>query len=228
MNFDEIDLDDMKQRWEAQDEKLDTLLRLNTRLLQAPALGKAESAMRRLSRWLGIELLINFIAVLWLGSFLWDHAAEPRFLLPAAVLHLGVIALLGACIHQLVVIGSLDYGAPIVEIQKRLEALRAQRIRATMLTLLGAPLLWTPLLIVGLEGLLGLDAYAILSARYLLANVLFGLAVIPLAIWIARRYADRMGRSPLAQRLLRDLAGTNLNAAAGFLSRLERFAAEES
>jgi hypothetical protein len=37
-----------------------------------------------------------------------------------------------------------------------------------------------------------------------------------------------MGRSPLVQRLLRDLAGYNLNAAAGFLSRLERFAEEES
>jgi hypothetical protein len=115
-----------------------------------------------------------------------------------------------------------------VEIQKRMETLRAQRIRATMLTLLGAPLLWTPLLIVGLKGLLGLDAYAILSARYLLANALFGLAVIPLAVWIARRSADRMGRSPLVQRLLRDLAGHNLNAAAGFLSQLERFEAEES
>jgi hypothetical protein len=226
MNFDEINLDDMKERWEAQDAKLDTLLRLNTRLLQAPALGKAESAMRRLSILLGIELLLNFFAALCLGSFLWDHAAEPRFLLPAAVLHLGVIALLGAGIHQLVAIGSLDYSAPIVEIQKRMEALRAQRIRATMLTLLAAPLLWTPLLIVGLEGLLGLDAYAILPAGYLLANALFGLAVIPLAIWLARRYADRMERSPLVQRLLRDIAGTNLNAATGFLSRLARFEAE--
>jgi hypothetical protein len=223
-----MNLDDMKQLWEAQDEKLDTLLRLNTRLLQAPVLGKAESALRRLSFLLGIELLLNVLVALWLGSFLWDHAAEPRFLLPAAVLHLGVIALLAACIRQLVAIGSLDYSAPIVEIQKRMEALRAQRIRATMLTFLGAPLLWTPLLIVGLKGLLGLDAYAILSARYLIANALFGLAVIPLVVWIARRYADRMGRSPLVQRLLRDIAGTNLNAAAGFLSRIERFAAEES
>jgi hypothetical protein len=108
-----------------------------------------------------------------------------------------------------------------------MEALRAQRIRATMLTLLAAPLLWTPLLIVGLKGLLGLDVYAIFSARYLLANALFGLAVIPLAVWIARRSADRMGRSPLAQRLLRDIAGYNLKAAAGFLSRLARFEAEE-
>jgi len=228
MNLDEIDLDDMKRRWEAQDRKLDTVLRLNTRLLQAPVLGKAESAMRRLSFLLWVELLLNFAAALWLGSFLWDHAAEPRFLLPAAVLHLSVIALLAACIHQLVAIESLDYGAPIVEIQKRMEALRAQRIRATMLTFLGAPLLWTPLLIVGLKGLLGLDAYAILSTRYLLANALFGLAVIPLAVWIARRHADRMGRSPLVQRLLRDIAGYNLNAAAGFLSRLERFEAEEN
>jgi hypothetical protein len=226
MNLDEMTLDDMKQRWEAQDKRLDTVLRLNTRLLQAPVLGKAESAMRRLARLLGIELLLNFLAVLWLGSFLWDHLSEPRFLLPAAALHLGVIALLGAAIHQLVAIAGLDYSAPIVEIQKRLESLRAQRLRATMLTLLAAPLAWTPLLIVGLESLLGLDAYALFSARYLIANALFGLAVIPLALWVSRRYAERMGRSPLVQRLLRDMAGYNLNAATGFLSRLARFEAD--
>lgn len=228
MKIDNMSLDDMKQLWENQDQKLDAVLRLNTRLLQAPVLSKAESATQRLSWLLGIEILLNLLAALWLGSFLWDHAGETRFLLPAAMLHLGVITLLGAGIHQRVAIGSLDYSAPIVEIQKRMESLRAQRLRATMLTLLAAPLAWTPLLIVALKGLLGLDAYAIFPARYLIANGLFGLAVIPLAIWISRRYADRMERSPLVRRLLRDMAGYNLNAATESLSSLARFEAEEN
>jgi len=228
MRTDEINLDDMKQLWEAQDKKLDTMLRLNTRLLQAPVLSKVESAMRRLAFVLGVNLLIDVLLALWLGSFLWDVRAEPRFLLPAAVLHLSVIALLGNGIRQLMAIGGLDYSAPVLEIQKRMESLRAQRLRATQLTLLASPLLWTPLLIVALKGLIGLDAYAIFSAEYLLINVLLGLAVIPLAIWLARRYAERMQRSPFVQSLLRDIAGYNLNAAAGFLSQLARFEAEEN
>jgi hypothetical protein len=221
-----MDLDDLKQRWEDQDRKLDAILRLNTRLLQAPALSKAETAMRRLSRLLQVELLLNFGMTLVLGSFLGDHGTEARFLIPAVVLDLCVILHVVAGIHQLIALGKIDYSAPVLMIQKRMESLRAQRLRATMLTLLVAPLLWTPLLIVALKGLLGIDAYATLPGDWLAANLLFGLAVIPLAIWMSRRYADRMAGSPLVQRLMRDLAGYNLSAAAGFLSSLERFEEE--
>jgi hypothetical protein len=80
-----------------------------------------------------------------------------------------------------------------------------QRIRVTKWTLLSAPLLWTPLLIVALKGQLGLDAYAIFSQSWLAAN---------------------LERSPCIQSLMRDIAGYNLTAAAGFLSSLARFEEE--
>jgi hypothetical protein len=70
------------------------------------------------------------------------------------------------------------------------------------------------------------DAYAIFNSAWLAANVALGVAVIPLAVWISKRYADRMERSPLLQFLMRDLAGYNLNAATGFLDSLARFEEE--
>jgi flagellar biogenesis protein FliO len=54
-------------------------------------------------------------------------------------------------------------------------------------------------------------------------NVLFGLAIIPMAIWVSRKFGDRMGRSPIIQRLMRELAGYNLNAATCFLATLSEF-----
>jgi flagellar biogenesis protein FliO len=54
-------------------------------------------------------------------------------------------------------------------------------------------------------------------------NVLFGLAIIPMAIWVSRKFGDRMGRSPIIQRLMRELAGYNLNAATRFLATLSEF-----
>jgi hypothetical protein len=221
-----MNLDDMKQRWEEQDQKLDAILRLNIRLLQRPVLNKAKTAMWRLFLLLTVDVLLNFATAVCLGSFIANHVMEARFLIPAVLLHLSVIGLLIAGGRQLTAIASLDYNAPVVTIQKQLESLRAWRIRATQLTLLVSPLLWIPLLIVTMKGLLGLDAYAIFFGRWLAINVLFGLAVIPLAVWLARRYAGRMDRSPLVQRLLRDLGGYNLNAATGFLSSLEQFEAE--
>src|SRR6266404_1822844 len=97
-----MELDDLKRRLNEQDRKLDAALRLNTRVLQASVLGKAETSLGGLSRLLWFELLANLLPAFWLGSFLANHVSEPRFLIPAAALHLCVIALIAAGVRQLV------------------------------------------------------------------------------------------------------------------------------
>src|ERR1700686_3446862 len=105
-----MELDDLKRRWEDQDRRLDAGIRLNTRLLHESVLGKAEKSLRGLSRLLWFELQTNLLAAFWLGSFLANHVSEPRFLIPAAVLHLCIIALLAAGVRQLVALKTVDYG----------------------------------------------------------------------------------------------------------------------
>lgn len=221
-----MEIEDLKQRWQEQDRKLEASLQLNRSLLNEAVLNKVATATTRLFRLVTVELVLNLAVALWLGSFLAEHASEPRFLLPAAVLAVGVIALIVDCVRQMVTLKTVDPAEPVAAMQKKLGRLRVQRTRTMQWILLTAPLVWIPLLIVGLEGLLGLDAYAIFSQRWLAANLLFGAAVIPLAVWTSRRYADRMERSPFVQRLMRDLAGRNVNAAMGFLGRLESFEQE--
>ena len=223
-----MELDDLKQTWEQYDKKLDTSIRLNTRLLHGSVLGKAETALKRLSRRLLVELLLALGAALVLGSFIWEHAVEARFLVPAVTLQLSVIALVIACVRQIVAISEVDYGAPIVAIQKRLESLRVERIRTTKRTFLLAPLVWTLLFIVTWKGLLNVDVYATFDAAWLAANVLFGLIFIGAGEWVSKRYAGRMERSSLVRGLLRDIAGHNLNAATGFLRSLSQFEDENS
>ena len=221
-----MELENLKRIWEEQGRKLEATIRLNADLVRESVLGRAAGALTRLRRLLLVELLLDLGVVVWLGSFLADHVAEVRFLVPALALGLGTIALAIACIQQLVAISSVDYGAPVLEIQKRLVALRVQRVRVAKLTLLAAPLAWTPLLIVALKGLADVDAYAVFSGAWLAANLVMGVAVVPLAVWLSRRYASRLGRSPIVQRLAHDLAGYNLNAAMGFLGSLRRFEEE--
>lgn len=222
-----MELDDLKRLWEACDKKLDAGIRLNTRLLHDSVFGKMRTALMRLSVLLAVDLTLLLAVMLWLGGFVWENAAEPRFLVPALTLHACVIVLVIALVRQIVAISQLDFGAPIVAIQRRLESLRVERIRAAKWTLLLAPLVGTPLLIVAFKALFDLDVYRTFGAPWVVTNVLFGVGVIAFVLWVARRHAVRLKRWSLVQRLLRDLSGHNLNAAAGFLHSLSQFEEEE-
>jgi hypothetical protein len=215
-----MELDDLKHAWEMRDRRLDEAIRLNNRVLQTAVGTQAKAATKRLSRLLWIELLANLVAVIWLGSFLGGHLTVARYAIPAVALDVLAIGLLIAGARQLVAVSQIDYSQPVLVIQKRIESLRAERIRATMLTLVVAPLAWIPLLIVALKGFFDVDAYATFGAAWLIANVLFGLIVLAAAIWASRHYAGRVTRSSALRWLMDNLAGRSLRTATTYLRSL--------
>jgi hypothetical protein len=222
-----LDLDEMKKQWAEHDRKLDESIRLNRQLLSTTNLKGARSAMQRMAAFLSLEAAVQLAVVVALGSFIYEHIAMVRFALPAAALDVVAIAILIAMIQQIAVGLQIDYDKPIAVIQKQLEDLRVLRIRYIQGIFLAATLAWTPLMIVTLKGFWGLDAYRLFGTAFLVSNLLVGLAIIPLALWLSKRFSDRMGRSPFIQRLMKDLAGYNLNAAAGFLTTLSQFEDEK-
>lgn len=222
-----VDMDDLRKTWAEYDRKLDTNIRLSRQLLAAANLNRSRSALQRLAVFLAMESVVQLAVVIALGNFIYVHIATVRFALPAAALDLFAIAILAAMIRQIAGALQIDYGEPITAIQKQLEKLRVFRIRYIQGIFLVATLAWTPLQIVALKGFWGLDAYRLFGAAYLIASLLVGLAVIPLAIWLSKKFGDPMGRSPIIQRLVQDLAGYNLNAATGFLATLSEFEDEK-
>jgi hypothetical protein len=222
-----MELDALKEKWAEHDRKLDVSIRLNRQLLMAANMNRVRSPLRRLALFMGLGALIGLIGPVILGQFIYQHWAEPRFVLPAVVLHVWVIASLAASIRQIAMALEIDYAKPIALIQKQLESLRVLRIRITQWALLtGQVVWWIPFLIVALKGFWDVDAYKVLGTGFLLANIAVGLAIIPLAFWVSRKFGARMGRSPVMQRLMRELAGYNLNAATCFLATVSEFETE--
>lgn len=217
--------DELKTLWAARSRELEASMRLNTALLQQWNLRAVDTSLKRLAWGVTFELILNLPAIVLLGVFMAAHVREPQFLIPAIALDIYAIALVVAGGRQLAEIGALDYDEPVVAIQKRLEALRVRRIRITLATLLFAPLMWVPLLVVGARGLFGLDVYAA-GPLWLAANLLFGLAVIPIAIAIANRYGARIAQHTAMRRLADAIAGRSLVAALDSLDSIRRFERE--
>jgi hypothetical protein len=218
-----MELDELKALWSQSNRRLEASLRLNTLMLQQINLQKADSSMRRFSFGLAVETVVNLIALMLVGSFTADHVREPQFFVPAVLIGISAVALVAAGIRAIVHANSIDYDEPVVAIQKQFEQLRLLRVRSTLATLLFAPLMWVPLLIVVARGVFGVDIYAYVSSAWLAANVLFGLAVIPLGILAARRFGNRFGRHSAMRSLADHVAGHSLVAARDSLDTIRRF-----
>lgn len=203
-------MDELKQAWAELDRRLNVVA-------GEVQLVRAQTASRRLSSLPLFELAMNLLAALLLGGSYAGHLDQPLYLACAAVLQAGAIVLCASNIWQLAMIGSLDWGAPVTRVARRLERLRAQRLFVTKWILILAPLVWAPLSVVLAVVLLGQEP----PIGWLIANVAFGAIAAALLIAVARRHAS--SGSPWVRRLMDDIAGRNLTAAIAFLGEVERF-----
>jgi hypothetical protein len=218
-----MELDEMKTLWAELDRRVDASIDFDRRILKELKLGKAQSALRRLAVMPLFELGVDILAVLLLGAFLAQHIHVARYAVPAIALQVAAVLKLASNVRQLTMLGGIDYAAPVVAIQRQLAALRALRIGTTKWILLLGPLLWTPVLIVAAKALLGFDVYAAFGPLWIALNLAFGVAVLALALWIARRHAGALRRSPFLARLADDIAGRSLAAATTHLDEIARF-----
>lgn len=218
-----LDLDEMKEKWAELDRKLDVNIRLNRQLLNATKLNQTRSSLKRVAVYLGVELAMWVVIIGALGNFIYDHISQPQFVVPAVALDvysIGMVILLG---RQIAAALQIDYGKPIATIQRQIEALRVLRIRNTQWAVLAGLVVWVAFMIVIFQVLFGVDIY---EPAWVWSNVAFGLALIPLSIWVSKKFGDRMDRSPIIQGIMGSLAGYNLNAAVGFLATVAEFERE--
>ena len=220
-----MELDEMKLRWAEHNQKIEERIRLSRQILSAGHLRGAKSALDRASRsvWLGAAIWLALVMAL--GNFVYENFGMLQFSMPALLLDMYAMGMVAASIHHLSTIRRIDLGGPVAVIQQQLESLRVLRIRTTRWALLAGAVVWAPFAIVVARVLVGLETY---SVAWLCANVAFGLVLIPLVYWASERFGDRLSVSPFMQRLMKDIAGQNLEAARMFLGKLAEFGGEDA
>ncbi len=222
-----MELDELKNLWADHDKKLDQVIRVNAQFLRDSRMGKIGSSLKWAFRGILFEQLASIPAIVLLGVFLSNHASEPRYLVPAIVLDIFAILSVVSCGYQLGTLHDIDFGRPVVAIQKKLEKVRVLRLATTKWAFLLGPVLWVPLTIVALKGILGVDGYALFPGEWLAVNLVGGAAISALLYALSRRFAHRMEGSPLIARLMNDIAGRSLSRAVAFLDGISSFEREE-
>lgn len=220
-----ITLEALRDEWNDRSRRMDERLGVTARVLRDDWIERHRTRIRRF-RPLGPFSMAVWIATLaLLGLFMGTHAGEPSLFATALAIDIWVIATGVAGLRQQNALANLDYGRPLVELQAQVEALRIARIRTFNVSFLtGQIVWWIPFAVVVVAGLFGVNLYHSAQFRVFAAwNVAFGVAVIPVAVWVARRYGERLSRTSAIRHIADSIAGRDIAAAREYLAKLRKF-----
>ncbi len=223
-----MELDDARALWSAYGTTLEARSRTIAHLARSSAAAAAETAVGRLARGVRIKVALNAIAVVLLGSFLASYITEAATAIATVALDIYAIAILATSVAQAVLLGRIRYDGPLFEVTQAFDRVRAIRARALFWTLVTAPLAWVPLSVVAIRVLFGSDALAGFGGwTWVAANAAFGVAVLAIALVLARRYLAGGGGDARFVRVANVLTGASFGAAREKLAALQRYVAED-
>jgi hypothetical protein len=215
-----MNLDNLKTQWSAQDFGFDIEVSVRLNVARKPTRTGLNWLLRRHSLFVLFNQALVALCIICNGVFIGNHFREPRFLIPAIVLHLAMIGLIVADAFQHEAISKMNFDGPLAEVQKKVEKLAILRVRITQFIFLLAPAFWPVLLVLLLKGLLGVDAYAVFPPSWLVGNVAFGLLWIPFAWFIARTFGERFSNTRFGKAVIDDLTGKRILRAREWLKEL--------
>jgi hypothetical protein len=213
-------LDDLKTAWQALDRKLERQHALVLHQFKETKLAKVRGGFRPLVIGQIIQTIIGLMFALLGGSFWFDHIGKPHLVIYGLLLHAYGIMMIVFALRDMVFIHEIDYGAPVVAIQKQIARVRAWRQRAGVWFAVAGCFIWVPLILMIFYGL-GADVW--MKSRdvvyWFLLSSSICLALTYGLIWWSRR----PGRERLAKYLRDSSAGKTVTRAEEMLAEIERF-----
>ena len=221
-----MELDDFKQAWQTLDRRLERQNEISLRVYGEGKRHKAHASLRPLVWGQVAQLLFGVLVVMAAAAF-WSlplPRESPLLLAAGALMHAYGIAVIMVSAMTLAVARSLDYGAPVVAIQKHLLRLRRAYVISAMVAGLPWWVLWM-LPVMVLAGVAG-DAEGMgWLVPWLAIGIAIGIAGL-LATWWFHRWSRHPSRPRLAKAMDEGLAGASLRNAQRLLDELAQFERE--
>ena len=143
-----MELDEMKLAWQALDRRLEQQHALNVQIFKDSRLERLRRGLRPLAWGQGAQIALGIGVMLWGVAFWSTHTRIWQAMACGiAVQAFGTLTIVFSA-RVLSLVQSIDYAAPVLDIQRRLATLRAWRIRveAPVFAVLGS-LIWIPVML---------------------------------------------------------------------------------
>jgi hypothetical protein len=215
-----MELDEMKLAWQALNQRLEQQQALNLQLFRDHRLDKSQRKLRPL--WWGqlLQIAGGVLVMITFAPFWVEHRDSLHLMLCGLMLHAYGLMLVLTAARNLHLQSELDYTAPVVEIQRRLAALKAWRLREALLYGVTGCFIWIPLLLVGFE-YLGADLW-VDAPLVVWGNIASGVACLGLLYGILR-WSQRPGWERLRKALINSSIGRSVLNTQAMLDELARF-----
>lgn len=221
-----MQLDDMKAAWATHGEQIDRLLDVNEHLLRDVTMRKVRSSLIPYLAWRAFEAAIGVAMTVLCGMVLSRHLDQVLYVTIVGAVLLFALFMTATTIALMVRATRLDHGQQVSDVQHAVAKLKLAEFHTFKWALLGGVVLWLPVILVLAEAFVGAHVLAQVPLAWLLANVVFGLAVLALGQFLAKKYVDCTARMPWQQRLLDYASGRQLTTISGHLDELSAFSRE--
>lgn len=218
-----MELDDFKSAWQELNAKVDQQKALNLHLLREGHADRAERRLRPLLRGQVLQMILGALLALGSAAFWTNHRHVPHLLATGLLMHAYALGLIFSGVRMQVLLRDLHFGAPVIEIQKRLARIRRFYIVSGLWVGLPWWFLWMPFMAMVFMGFFGFDMFARLSQAWIIGTLAIGVVGI-LLTFVLHRAAQK--RPKLARSLDEALAGRSLAEVQRLLDEIARFEQE--
>jgi hypothetical protein len=222
-----MELEELKALWQQQDEKLNKSLQLNMKLLRELNFDKASNKLRTLFFLKLVEIAILIFMVIYLSGVFIMYLTQPGFSIPSFIIMAFIVSGCISDVRQLSIIIQLrkDKGAPVSQLQKRVERLKLLIINYTKMSFISIPF-YPLLMIIAAKLFFNVNIWLTQYRGYLIANCVVGLLLLPLFLSLFRQ----LGKQNIKQIWVSNfLSGSGWNQAVlaqKFLNEIEEFERE--
>jgi hypothetical protein len=234
---DVMETDELKRAWQELERRLERSHALELARFRRTRLIDVRRALWPLVAGQLTQAVLGGLMIVWFALFWTERLGAAGLVALGVIGQLWAAVLVALAVRELVDVSRLDYGAPVVALQRAIAELRARRLRAAPFLIASGCAMWLPVTLVVFLQIGGaarwgdelpemVGWFAWLEDPQAFVWLLANLVLVPVAAFFLLRWLRDPVRARLAKRVDDELAGRSVVRAESLLAEIAEFERE--